>query len=696
MWENKTALSAWKATAITLLFVTVMVLLLFRVEDSSLISLLLLTVGLAIVRPLPFGQWTMIDVCLSLITGYNLISCLYAGSQVQSTHSALLSLLCLTGYFVSRKLFTSERTTRIILQGSYLPIGVALLLVICTFFVFRQSVLSAGFQDTYHFRFLFRPLGYITNAWSEVLLLMLGWVCIVRRYSGVFIFLTILAILLSFSRGAYIALGIYIISWLLIISPKREKLRLLVISIVAVSLIGLCFPIEMRTTLLMNHTVSQQRSTEGRISATQTGWDTFQQHPWVGYGNGNYTFAIDGTLNQDNTLPTTSFAPNILIQVLIEKGIIGILLYLMLTIAIGWTIQKHWKQPESRIVACVLLALIAKEMTQATLLYTPFALFLVYVLLAFLQKEEVSTEKEDIRKSVSDYLLPAIISVCCLCWIVFCIQQERTKSVQQKSLEAFEKGKYTEAFRLMKLTGTQTPNLINQGLLHLQYYRKTGVAKSLQEAEQLFQKANHRQPEDVQIRYLLLLLYLDEQNTEKALPIAKELAAKYQKNSLYLSALSDVLYKQGEKDAALLPLINAIRYTPRLLTGQRILNLQQNDQLFYNTLYQHLSRLAPSSEDDPADYARLGYIARWCGSEYASEEYLRKAVNDLPNLAIPWHFLGDDHKYRLLRYGAFIKDLSAVELQEEKEMNDDLLFEDCYKTKFDNWYGCELITFKHE
>lgn len=152
------------------------------------------------------------------------------------------------------------------------------------------------------------------------------------------------------------------------------------------------------------------------------------------------------------------------------------------------------------------------------------------------------------------------------------------------------------------------------------------------------------------------------------------------------------MYQKGEKEAALQPLINAIRYTPRLLTGQRIQNLQQNDSIFYNTLLQSLSALTPSAENGPTDYARYGYIARWCGNKSVSDEYLRKALHALPNLATPWHLLGDDNKYRLLLYGAFQKDLLSAELPEEKEMTDELLFEMSYQAKFMNWYGSELYT----
>lgn len=690
MSNDKLILSKNISTGIAVLLIIVMAMLLFQTEDKWQISLLLLTISLAVVRPLPFRQWRGIDVSLSLITAYDMVSCLYADCSVPAIRSALLSIFCLISYFILRKLFHSERTTRIILQGSYLPIGAALLLTVCSFFIFRQSVLNVGFQDTYHFRFLFRPLGYITNVWAEVLFFLLGWVCLIRKYSVLFIFLTVLAILFSFSRGAYIALGIYLITWLLFVQPKCEKIRLLGVCIVAIILTGIFFPHEMRTTLQMNRTASQQQSTEGRITATQVGWEVFRQHPLFGYGNGNYTFAIDQTLNQDSRLSYTSYAPNIFVQLLIEKGIVGVMLYLLLAVVVIRTILKRRKQPESLMIGSLFLALAVKEMTHATLLYTPFALYMVYVILAFLQKEEMASLEES-RQRVSTYTIPGMVACCYLAWLAFAFLQDRNKSYQQQSVAAWENGQLSEAICLMEQTGEQTPNLINRGLLYMYYFRKTADPKYLETAEQVLHKAQQQQPEDLQIRYLQARLYIESKAWDKARQIAEELAAHYPENSLYLSTLSDVLYQQGKKEAALQPLVNAIRYTPRLLTGQRIRHLQQHDSAFYHSLRQHLSELNPSMNDTPADYARLGYIARWCDNHSISEKYLRKAVEDLPNLATPWHLLGDDHKYRLLLYGAFHKDLLSTELPEEKEMSDDILFKTAYQPKFANWYGVELV-----
>lgn len=676
---------------IAILLVAIMAMLLFRTEDKLQISLLLLVVSLAVIRPLPYRQWTLVDINLSLVTVYDIVSCLYANCLAPSIQAALLSLLCLTAYFVLRKLLTSENTIHITQLGSYLPIGAALLLAVSSFFIFRQSVLSVGFPDTYHFRFLFRPLGYITNVWAEVLLILLGWVCLIRRFSSLFIFLTILAIIVSFSRGTYIALGVYIITWLFLVKPKREKLRLLAISAIAILLTGSFFPDEMKTTLQMNRTSSQQQSTEGRITAAQAGWDAFLKHPLLGYGNGNYTFAVDQALNQDNTLPYTSYAPNIIIQLLVEKGVIGLFLYLLLALAVFRTIWKRRKLSESIIIGCLLLALVVKEMTQATLLYTPFCLFMLYALFAFLQKKDTSIDKRDSPPTTLGYAIPAVAAVCYFGWLIFSFLQIQNESYQQKSVAAWENGQYAEAILLMEQTGNQTPNLINRGLLYMQYYKKTTDQKYLQMAEQTLQKAQQQQPEDVQIRYLQAQLHISYKNYSKAHQIANELATDFPKNSLYLSILSDILYQQGEKEEALPIWVKAIRYTPRLLTSQRIKDLQQNDPAFYHSLYQRISSLRPTIEDSPTDYARYGYIARWCGNNSAAEGYLQKAVESLPNLATPWHLLGDENKYRLLIYGAFRKDLLSSELPEEKEISDDLLFKTTYQAKFMNWYGSILI-----
>ena len=562
--------------------------------------------------------------------------------------------------FILRRILADDRLSRYLREGSYLPIGVALLLAIGSFFVFRNSVLNAGFPDTYHFRFLFRPLGYITNVWAEVLLVLLGWICLVRRYFTVFVFLCLLAILLSFSRGAYISLGIYLLSGFLWIKPLREKIRLLAIGFIVIALSACYFPQEMKTTLQMNRTVSQRQSTDGRMNAAQAAWNAFCERPFTGYGNGNFTYAIDHSMNQDSTRPYTSFAPNIIVQLLVEKGAFGTLLYGILALAVLCFIWKRRERPASRVIACVLLALLVKEMTQATLLCMPFASFMVYVLFAFLQKGEDEGEAEVGVKRLKN-IFPVIALVCFILWNIPVLH-----------------------------TIDATPQLVNKALEYMNCYATNGELRLLNEAEKALEEASGRHPDDLQIIYLKARVYVAKKEMDKAELWLNRLVMASPKNSLYLVALSDVQYQRGKKKVALQSFINAVRFTPRLLTNERIRIWKQNDPLFYRELCDKLLTLQPLAEDSPSDYARYGYIARWCGSSHA-DEYLRQAITALPNLATPWHLLGDDRKYKLLLFGAFQKGTVPTEQPEEQGLTDERLFDRSYSAKFRNWYNGELI-----
>lgn len=151
----------WYATACMLL--VAMGIFLFRIDDSRLVSFLLLAGGLTAIRVLPFRRWMVLDICIGLITLYDLFSCLYAECPLPAIRVSLYSLYALVAYFVFRRILSWQPAERIVRSGSDVLTGIALVLAVLSFFVFRKSVLEVGFEDTYHFRFLFRPLGYVTN-----------------------------------------------------------------------------------------------------------------------------------------------------------------------------------------------------------------------------------------------------------------------------------------------------------------------------------------------------------------------------------------------------------------------------------------------------------------------------------------------------------------------------------------------------
>lgn len=573
---------------------------------------------------------------IGIITLYDIATCFYADCPIPAIRVSVYSLYSLVGYWVCRRLLTWQPAWRIVKTGSVILMGVALLFAILSFFVFRKSVLGADFEDTYHFRFLFHPLGYITNVWSEILLLILGWGCLVRqRYTGVFAFLCVTAILLSFSRGAYIASGIYLTSYLLLM-PKADKLKVLPPALAAMVWIWICCPNEMRTTLKMHQTVSQQQSTESRIHGTAAAWETFKKRPLCGHGNGNYTYALDPVIGQDSTKQFTSFPPNTLAWLSVEKGIIGILLYGLLGLAIIQTIRKQRKQRKSRIILCTLLAFLAKDMSQSAWQETPFIMLMVYLPLAYLQREE----KEKMER------LPISTSVCMI----------------------------TGATLTALLFGN-TPNGIQAADPTCTYLEKEDYRNAMQ-----------RHPDDVQLRYLYASRTLLQENPAEADSILKELATDFPRNSLYLSTYAERCYKNNNQTTAREMMAKAIYYTPRLLDDERMKWWEQSDSLFYQSVIEDVISLKPGNSASAWEYAHYGYVLHWKGEIITATDYLKKALEILPNLTTPYLLLEEYDKYKLLIYGAFHADLNKMKLPDYPLINEDFLWKKQAGVKFKSWY----------
>lgn len=620
------------------LLVVVIGMHLFQIEDRYQILLLLLAGILILMRSLSFGLWTAIDYCVGAIMLFDVFSCLYAKCPIPAGYPAFYSVYMLIIYIACRKLFASERCLNIIMIGSYFPMGIALILSLSYFFIFRNSVLNTGFEDTYHFRFLFRPLGYITNIWVEVLFLILGWVCLIRRYSIIFIFLSLFGIVFSFSRGAYIALSIYLLGYFFLM-PKEYRLRVLFPLLSVIMIVLLSCPKEVSTTILMNKTNSQKQSTESRIHGTEAAWRAFKKYPLLGYGNGNYTYALDPYMGQDSTKSFSSIAPNTLAKLLVEKGIIGVVLYTLLALFVIRKVWKCRKRVDSRIIACTLFAFFAKDMSQSGWLDTPFLILMVYLLLAYLQKDEETVEKNII--SNKNYLISGVAIFAFLVWNIPDVMQFADP-----------------------ISG---------------YIRRKD-----------YKNACTQQPDDLQLRYLYATQTLLHENPIKADSILRDLAMYYPKNSLYLSTYAERCYKKGNKETAQQIMADAIICTPRLLEDERMQRWLKTDSLFYYCLFHELIRRKPTLEASATDYARYGYVVYSYGDTLAATTYLRKALEGLPNLATPWHLLGEDKKYKLLTYGAFYNSLTSAQYPEQSKMNEERLFEMTVSVKIKSWYGIDV------
>lgn len=682
-------------------------MLVFCADDPCGLKLAFILLPMLFIRQIPINvSW--IDVAVFLLWIYDLTGCWSGINTLRTIDSLGNSTLCLLGYIAIRYVSVDMKNLQILLKGLSILISAVILLTILSFFVFQNSVESAGFEELYSFRFLFRPLGYSTNSWSTVLIATSGVILItyclcfsskVVRCLLRFLFVTtVFAILLSFSRGTYVALIIYLVLLLICVKCYKNKLRILGYILLAGVAVCCLFPKEVYTTVLMNTTISQQQSNKGRIQASQKALNVFSKRMYYGVGKGNYTLAIDKQLNQDSTMGYTSFAPNIFVQWSIEKGIIGIILYLFLALCIGKAIWKLRQNNVTVIAGCTLFAVFVKEMSLGTIYSTPICAFFCAFLLAMIQQPDAdSTDQYQSRYTKLWYGLSTIMCISCLIFSIFIIQRSYSESYLEESSSAYQKGNYDEAIRLIEKTKFQTPYLICRAVTYMKCFEKDNDSTYLEKAEYNLANARMQMSEDVYIEYLQTKLWRMKGEDSKAYEKLYELTTTYPKKALYHKDLSDLLYEKNKKEEAISHMEKAIRLHPSILNMQSTKHLERTDSTFCQALKEAL--LKNDSVTTPTDYARYGYILYYWGDKIKAERYLTEAISALPNLSTPWYLLGEikrmQHKeteaklcmkkFCLLSKGAFQFSSSSVDKIGIREAEyKDLILD--YVFKFENWY----------
>lgn len=402
------------------------------------------------------------------------------------------------------------------------------LVVICvlifaniSFVYFRHSVFNAGFSETYHFRHLFHPLGYLNNVWAEISLLLIGYSCLACRYSMALLPLSTVSVMLSFSRGAYFAYAAYMILYVVFVNVKREKGRAMALSAVAI-LLTVCFcHKEMLTTISFGDNMSQQRSVSFRESRAEDDIKIAAAKPLFGYGIGSYTLATDSSCDK----PYTNIAPNIVSLLAVEGGIVAIVLLLAFCIAVFREVWRYRERNKARIVGCMFVALILKEMAQGTLLETSSAcmLALICLTLPFRKKTEFQTSKKSSRPS---FICLAASLVCC--WL------------------------------------TAFPQYKNEAQL-IKDMRKTAEG-SVRKDNADFQIVVNRNVYDTNLSFLSIMYLINKEKYAEAEKVTRERLMHCNDNAIYKFILGRILYVRGDRANAKSYIVYSMLNCPRLFT----------------------------------------------------------------------------------------------------------------------------------
>lgn len=515
-------------------------------------------------------------------------------------------------------------------------------LAICFFIVFRNSIFYVGFGEVYNFRFLFKPLGYLNNVWAELSLFFLGCSFLARKFSWGICFLSIMSILFTFSRSAYIAFFFFMFFFFLFVKYKKEKIKLIVCLLLNFIIIASFCSKELQMIVGINKTASQQRSTEWRIETTKALFPIISQQLLFGYGKDSYSFVSDQKQSNENFSNFTNIAPNLPIFLLMENGLVGLLSFFVFVILICLFVAKHNESGKNKLIAITLLAILIKELSQANLFIVPQLYVFMILLLAYLQRNG------NIRKQMNSFN-------CCLCqcYLLF-------------SLIICKMWK-----------GGTFSNLFNIAILCTIRYQHTGYSIDASRALDALQRVSKCQPKDKNLQFLMA--YIELKQKEYSLAITRIKACNM--DPIIQFVYGETLIKQGNKRKGERLIVQAVLQKPILLRTQDFAIIRKCDLALYGCLKDALLEKIRKKTNSPFDNANCGALLFYMDEKKLAKQYLSRAIQDLPNLSTPWRLLGDNNKANLIEYGAF-----SLSNKRKNKVTVFSLFYKEYAKRIQDWY----------
>ncbi len=543
-------------------------------------------------------------------------------------------------------------------------------------FLFLQTALHLeGWDDASDLKGLYSPYGLLNNEWATLALCLLPFPLLCAIYfqkSKTILIISILAfalvnasVLVSFSRGAYVALAFF---WIIMMSAilyfKLLSLATFIRYITITGLLLLLFIIPIRvpfsTTLAMNKTVSQQRSTAGRVEIVKNSFCQAKGHLIVGLGNNNYPIVNNLCKTDRIDQGYSGFTNNTYLQILLEKGIVGVIWYALLFISLFTfiikTALKHNNSTDKlniMIFGAGLATLAVRELFFSTLLYSQGVLLLTAIMVS----GAISFQTVRIRDNRVWILLGSIIIIISS-WFLYqnnkieSAASAAATSVTQWQLEKIEAAQKNIQKAIQSAPGV-APYHALQGLTAMPRqthwdsitWNEPSSASALQPSISAFEKALRLNPNDAGYHFNLGWLHYWKNHNDTArifnyLYNALALEPNASEYQIGTGLLLEVI--KGDTAAAFSHYKRALCVSPELLDSPFFMDLQKRNFPFSE-------RLVKEAMQDLKDQlnrnyntilaARFSKLLLQTDDTIASEKILTQVVQDLPNLNRPYYYL---------------------------------------------------------
>ncbi len=375
-------------------------------------------VGFIIIRSypdtIPVSITAIAFVLLLLYEIVNFQFSSYPANSILFLRDFSIVLCCI---FLINKLLKTEK------YRVYLVVFISLMAGLLTFlnlpiFFFRYFEAGMyGFDDFTQFRFMYMPLKFFSNEWVTILFCFLPFPLIglllfrgkmLIRYGFLLITgLIVFNIFISFSRAGILAFLLFIGLLNLFFYfnrtfPIKKLLLYNGVLILFSILFAFCFSESILSSVYQTN--SHQRSTEGRLNQWEEVTTLMYKYPEMGIGSKNYALLENQSrqLNLENSF--SGRLNNTYIQLVVEKGWIGLSLWLsvigILACRLLLQIKRERNLPDkaiNSIVFSAILAILFKEIFFSSLLYRSGILLFFFTLLIFNNKENKTIK---IRKPI--------------------------------------------------------------------------------------------------------------------------------------------------------------------------------------------------------------------------------------------------------------------------------------------------------
>ena len=389
----------------------------------------------------------------------------------------------------------------------------------------------------------------------------------------------------------------------------------------------------------------------------------------------------------------TNFAPNVISQLIVEKGIAGTILWGLVYI-LEFAMLFRCRFFNRRIQVFIFLFLIViliREASFAAILTDTRLLAAVSILLALSMNNVAYNPGPAITVKRSVCIISTVAAFCGLGTYHYIFRHDM--KCYQEYCTGIGRGDHASAYHALKNARDNVATNVLASSASLEMYRKSNDRQYLIQAKDHIERAISLSPEDATLISFHAAVQMHLQNTGEAIRELDSLVSRFPGNSSYRLMMAESLYYNGDKKGSIPHFARAAISSPSILESGWWRTFTEYDSETSNAVISGIMYGIKQKPEDPMLLSKYGKLLYLCGDIDTAENYLIEASMQLPNLKTPWVYLAkiagmeaDPEVVQHLSLWGLSKNGNILKENDKEEDTD----YSKYDIKSNQWYGYML------